>query len=97
LLIYKVFPDGREQLVRNLRFRNISVRALRDIVGVSDEQYVFDFINNAAPFALVGGANYVTGSAVVAPAVLMEELEFERQDEQQPKPPVVPPPALGAQ
>ena len=97
LLIYKVFPDGREQLVRNLRFRNISVRALRDIVGVSDEQYVFDFINNAAPFALVGGANYVTGSAVVAPAVLMEELEFERQDEQQPKPPVVPPPVLGAQ
>ena len=37
LLIFKVFPDGREELVRGLSFRGFGLRSLRDIVAVSEE------------------------------------------------------------
>ena len=72
------------------------MRSLRDITAASDESYVFDFINNQAPFALIGGSNFVTGSAVVAPAVLFDDLELERPREVKPVLPVVPPPVLTA-
>jgi predicted Zn-dependent protease len=96
LLVYRVHPDGREEPVRNLRFKDLSVRVLRDIVAVSGDPQLFDFVNSTAPMALVGGANYVAGSAVVAPSMLFEELQLERPKEQLPKPPLVPPPPLAA-
>ena len=96
ILVYKVYPDGREELVRGLRFKGLSVRSLKDIAAASTESYLFDFVNNTAPFALIGGASYVTGSTVVAPAVLFEDLDFERPQEELPKLPIVPPPPLMA-
>jgi len=94
VLVYRVYPDGREELVRGLRFRGVNVRSLRDIVAASEESYLFDFINNTAPFALIGGSNFVAASAVVAPAVLFDELELERPQEDKPTPALVPPPPL---
>ena len=96
ILVYKVYPDGREELVRGLRFKGLSVRSLKDIAAASTESYLFDFVNNTAPFALIGGATYVTGSTVVAPAVLFEDLDFERPQEELPKLPIVPPPLMAS-
>jgi hypothetical protein len=93
--VYRVYPDGREELVRGLRFRGVSTRALRDILGASKETALFDFVNNSFPMAMVGGPGYMAPTAVVAPALLFDEIEFERPQEQLPKPPVVPPPTGG--
>jgi TldD protein len=95
LLVYRVYPDGREELVRGLRFRGVSTRALRDILGASKETALFDFVNNAFPMAMVGAPGYMAPTSVVAPALLFDEIEFERPQEQLPKPPVVPPPTGG--
>ena len=35
VLIYRVYPDGREELVRGLRFRGVSSRSLRDILAAN--------------------------------------------------------------
>ena len=94
LLVYKVYPDGREELVRSVRFGGLSARSLRDIVAVSDESYVFNFTDSNAPLALMGAGNYTTSSAVVAPAVLFDELELQPIQEEVSKPPIVPPPPL---
>ncbi len=94
VLVYRVYADGREELVRGMRFRNLSVRSLRDIVAVSSENHVFDFLDNTAPFAATGGATFVAPATVVAPSVLFDELELERSQEQLPKLPLVPPPSL---
>ncbi|MGH9664049.1 MAG: metallopeptidase TldD-related protein, partial [Bryobacteraceae bacterium] len=96
VLAYRVYPDGREELVRGLRFRGLTVRALRDILAASDSEAVFPFLNNGAVFAFVGGGSYIAASSVVAPAVLFDELELQRPREEQQKPPIVPPPALAA-
>jgi hypothetical protein len=97
LLAYKVYPDGREELVRGLLFQDFSVRSLKDIAAASDEHYVFDLIDSNAPFALVGAGTFTTTSSIVAPAVLFEELELAPLQEETPKPPIVPPPTLTGQ
>ncbi len=95
-LVYRVYPDGREELVRGLRFRGLNARSLKDILAAGDDERAFDFLNNNAPFALMGGAGYVAESTVIAPSVLIDDLELQRMEDELPKLPLVPPPALEA-
>ncbi|MBM3760741.1 MAG: hypothetical protein FJW36_10900 [Acidobacteria bacterium] len=96
LQVYRVYPDGREELVRGLRFRGLNVRALKDILAVGDDEAQFDYMANGAPFSIVGGGNYVFGCTTVAPSILFEDLELERPQMELPKLPVVPPPPMTA-
>jgi len=96
LLVYRVYPDGREELVRGLRFRGLSTRALRDVLAASQETALFEYINNSAPLALLGYGGYLAPTAVVSPGMLFDEIEFEAPREQLPKLPVVPPPTSGS-
>ena len=92
LLAYRVYPDGREELVRGLRFRGLGVRTLKEILAASDTETAFDFLGNGAPFSLMGAGGFVYLSTVVAPSVLFEELEMEVATDDLPRLPVVPPP-----
>jgi hypothetical protein len=94
VMAYRVYPDGREELVRGLQFRAVSSRSLRDIIAASDESYVFDFVNNGAPLAMMDVGGYVAPASVVAPAVLFEDMELYRPQQEQQKPPLVPAPAM---
>ncbi len=96
VMVFKVFPDGREELVRGMRFRSLGTRAFRDIVAAGSEEYQFDWLENGAPMALMGAGNFVVGASVVAPPVLFEELELEPNTDDLPKPPIVPPPPLSS-
>jgi hypothetical protein len=97
VLVYKVYPDGREELVRGLRFRGLNARSLKDILAAGDDNNVFEFLNNNAPFALIGGANYVAESCAIAPSVLVDDVELHPLEEELPKLPIVPAPALRAE
>ena len=94
ILVYRVYPDGKEELVRGVRFRGLSTRSLKDILAASDESAVFDFIDTPAPFALMGAGGFVTNASVIAPGILFDELELEPMQQEVPKPPIVPPPPL---
>jgi hypothetical protein len=94
LLVYRVYPDGKEELVRGVRFRNFGTRALRDVVAVSKESTAFHFLFNMSPFSLMGGAGYIAPVSVIAPSLLFDEAELELPQDQVPRAPVVPPPPL---
>ncbi len=94
VLVYRMYEDGREELVRGLRFRNFTARSLRDILAASDQLHAFDYMENGAPFALMGAGSYVAECTVVAPSVLVDDLELERLEEEMLRPPLVPPPPL---
>lgn len=94
VLAYRVYPDGREELVRGLRIRALGVRHFRDILAAGDRLHPFDYLDNGAALALEGAGNYVVGCSVIAPSLLFEELELEPPSEDLLKPPVVPPPPL---
>jgi len=93
-MIYRVYPDGREELVRGIRFRALSTRSLRDITVASAETASFDFVNNGAPLAFMGAGGLIAPATVIAPGLLFEELELERPTEQLQKPIIVPPPGV---
>jgi len=92
LLIYRVYPDGREELVRGLRFRGLTTRTLRDILAASSETEMFDFVNVGAPLAILGAGGYLAPTSVISPGLLFDELELEPPQDQLPKQPIVPPP-----
>ena len=92
ILAFKLYLDGREELVRGLRFRGLNARSLKDILFAGDDSNVFDFLNNQAPFALIGGTTYVAESSVVAPSVLIDDVEMHPVEDELPRLPVVPAP-----
>jgi len=89
---YKVYPDGREELLRNVQAPGISPASFKDIVAASDE-----FVAYTAPFAgarrsnsfarrLAGaGSNYVSW---VVPSLLFEDLTLKKPSGEIPRPPV---------
>jgi hypothetical protein len=96
VLLYRVYPDGREELVRGLRFRSLTARSFRDIVAAGSEEYQFDYVDNGALMAMSGASSFIVGCSVVAPAMLFEDLELEPAWDDMPKPSVVPPPPFSA-
>lgn len=94
ILAYKVFPDGREQLVRGLRFRGFAGKSLKDILTVGDDQVTFEYMENGAPMAILAGGGFTAEVSVIAPSLIVDDLELHPAEEEQPKLPVVPPPDM---
>jgi hypothetical protein len=97
LLAYRVYPDGREELVRGLRFREFSAKDLRDIEAASDRPYVLNYVNNGGAFNWIHAGSDATTSSVICPSLLFPSVDLARVEGQGSKPPLVPAPALVAQ
>jgi TldD protein len=94
ILAYRVYPDGREELVRGVRFKDFSAKDLRNIVAASDAPYILNFVNNGARFAWTDAGSEASMSTVVAPALLLESIELGKSQDDLTKPPVVTAPPL---
>jgi len=94
LEIFRVYPDGREEAIRGVRFRGVNTRLLSDTVATGNDAAPFEFLLNTAPLALMGAGGYVVGTSITCPSLLFDEMELERPSEERPRPPVVPPPPL---
>jgi predicted Zn-dependent protease len=94
LLAYRLYADGREELVRGLRFKNLGTRTFRDILAAGATPALFEYVDNGAPMALSGAGSYIVGCASVAPAVLFEEMDLEPASDETARPPLVPPPPM---
>lgn len=92
--VYKVYPDGHEELLRGMRFHSVNARSLKDILVAGDNNIVFEFMNNAAPFAMIGAGGFTSEACVVAPSIIVDDLELQPIDDEQPKLPLVSPPAM---
>jgi predicted Zn-dependent protease len=79
VLTYKVYvADGREELIRGASIGGLSVQSLRHIQAAGGDSVISNRLTGA------GGAE--TPVSVVAPSVLLEELEVERPSGTQQKP-----------
>ena len=45
ILVYRVYPDGREELVRGMGFRGFNARSFKDILAAGDDMNRFDFLD----------------------------------------------------
>ena len=74
VVAYKVFADGRpDEAVRGVEFMGAGFRPLRDIVAASREMFVFNFNHGS------NGRSTVPAS-IVAPAILVQEMELKKVD-----------------
>jgi predicted Zn-dependent protease len=97
ILAYRVYPDGHEELVRALHFREFSAKDLRDLKAASDHPYVLNYLNNGSSFDLLALTSEAVTSSVVCPSLLFENVDVLRTEQQAGRPPLVPPPALTPQ
>ncbi len=96
LRVCRVYQDGREEMVRGLRFRALNVRSLKDIVAAGDDSNIFNYLENGQLFALMGAGGETAETTVVAPSLLIDDLELVRVEDEQPKLPIVPAPELSS-
>ncbi len=80
-LVYRVFPDGREELVRGVEIVGTPLTSINKIEAASDRVLVFNGFCGAE-------SGYVPVSAA-APDVLMTEIELQRTMKKSAKPPVM--------
>lgn len=92
LYVYRLYPDGHEELVRGERFKGVNARSLKDILAAGDDSVTFNYLDNGAPFALLGFGSGSAEVSIVAPSVLIDDLEMAAIDDEQPKLPLVPAP-----
>ena len=94
LYAYRLYKDGHEELIRGVRFKGMNARSLKDILAAGDDTVSFNYLENGAPFALMGLGSSAAQVTVVAPSLLIDDLELTKVDDELPKLPVVPAPDL---
>jgi hypothetical protein len=83
LYVYRLYADGHEEMIRGVRLRNVDARSLKDIQLAGDDSATLDYVE--------GGTADVT---VVAPSVLVDDLELEKVGDTLPKLPIAPSPLV---
>jgi predicted Zn-dependent protease len=101
LLYYRVYvADGREELVRGGHIEGLSLRSIRNMLAIGDDLAVYDYTQNpAAGFAgtalgSFGGIQGGIPSSIVAPSLLLEEVEIRGFHGEPRRLPLVPAPTL---
>jgi predicted Zn-dependent protease len=101
LLVYRVFvADGHEELVRGGTISGLTLRSLRNILGVGDDLSVYTYMQNPED-GLAGTALGAFGSAqggipstVIAPSLLLDDVEIRGFHGEPRRVPLVPPPPV---
>jgi hypothetical protein len=96
---YKTFPDGHEELARNLTINGMTLANFKDIVAVSDTPYVYTSPMRmmvrtpvmATSFVAPGSPNVVSAAV---PSLLFDELVLQRPAGEIPTLPFTPRPTL---
>jgi predicted Zn-dependent protease len=82
ILAYRVFPDGREELLRNVEFGGMTPQLFKDIVAVGREPFVHTIPIRPATLMATG----MPVVSLVVPALLFEEVTLKKPSGEIPKP-----------
>ena len=101
LVVYRVYPEtGREEVIRGSRIIGLNSRALRNLAGIGNDSFVFNYMqsqeNGFAGTALgaFGSARSGLPASVVAPSLLLDELEVRGARGEAKRLPLLPPPPM---
>ncbi len=86
VMVYRVFPDGREELVRGVDFVGTPLTVFSRIVAADNDTRVFNGVCGAE-------SGWVPVSAS-SPAILISQVEVQRKEKSQEQPPILPVPRV---
>ncbi|MGD0515687.1 MAG: hypothetical protein ABSA29_20470, partial [Terriglobales bacterium] len=82
LMVYRVYvSDGHEELVRGTRIEGLQLRTLRNIPAIGDDPAVFNYMQNpqggfaGTALGAFGSAQGGIPSTIIAPSILLDEIE----------------------
>jgi len=103
LVVYKVYPEtGREEMVRGSRIIGLNTRALRNVAGIGNDNFVFNYMQSqiggfaGTALGAFGSAQSGLPASVVAPSLFFEELEVRGARGEAKRRPLLPPPPMSA-
>ncbi len=84
IMVYRVFPDGREELVRGVDLIGTPLTVFSKVTAGDDQVAVFNGMCGAE-------SGYVPVSAV-SPGILISQIEIQKKPKSSERPPILPPP-----
>lgn len=103
LIVYRVYPEsGREEMIRGSRIIGVNTRALRNLAGIGNDNFVYNYMQSqvtgfaGTALGAFGSAQSGLPSSVVAPSLLFEELEVRGARGEAKRLPLLPPPPMSA-
>jgi predicted Zn-dependent protease len=101
LVVYRInASDGREELVRGATLTGLKLGGLRRIAGIGNDYAVFNFMQSEAlgfagtALGAFGNAQGGLPSSLVAPSLLLEEVDVRGARGEPHRPPLLPPPPM---
>lgn len=101
LLVYRVYvDDGHQELVRGAHIKGLDLRAFRSLAGIGNDFSVFNFMQSGATgFAgtaldTFGSVEDGVPSSIVAPSLLLEDVEIRGYHGEPRRLPLLPIPTL---
>ena len=101
LVAYRVnASDGREELVRGATLTGLKLSGLRRIAGIGNDYAVFNFMQSQAlgfagtALGSFGNAQGGLPTSLVAPSLLLEEVDVRGARGEPHRPPLLPPPPM---
>lgn len=76
--IYKVFPDGREELVRGVEIAGVGLSAFKEILAAGSQPYVYNTIIDVKGQSSIYQGNDTKTATIAAPSVLFDELTVKK-------------------
>jgi predicted Zn-dependent protease len=92
--VYRVYPDGKEELVRGAEFENINVRSFKDLLGTGKEEFIYNYPVTPTPDMSFGRSNpNVLYATIIAPSFILADVDIKKTSGNYRQPPIVSHPA----
>jgi hypothetical protein len=86
--VYKVYADGKEELIRGAEAAGIVPQTFKDILALSKQKTAYNFYAlSVTPSFFTGGAQFLSAS-IITPDVMIEDMEIRSLDGNFSKPPI---------
>ena len=103
LVVFRVYPDtGREEIIRGSRIIGLNTRALRNLAGIGNDNFVYNYMQSqvtgfaGTALGAFGSAQGGIPASMVAPSLLFDELEVRGARGEAKRLPLLPPPPMTA-
>jgi predicted Zn-dependent protease len=84
LLVYRIYPDGREELVRGVDFIGTPLAAFSKVVAADNAPDIFN--------GMCGAESGPVPVSAVSPGLLLSQVEVQKKEKAQDRPPLLPAP-----
>ncbi len=78
---YKVYPDGKEELVRGTLAKGFTVQSFKDIINIGEEYYVHNLLAPSVISSFMSGGDRFVASSIATPDLLFEDGEIRILEE----------------